>query len=185
MLARNATLCREQRWGSVGEVITRDRTEFRPACGARQKCFNGEEFASAPGNACLNSFLLRDPRTPTSSSDLTRTPEHRWRCGSTAAVTYASRHSQVEAANGCGSRSRGKWIRRRARSRGGEEFWAYRLDVANRVRARRRGLRGPVATAMTQLTCGVICQRRGGIGAVNRWSCGWGPRARTAARGGE
>jgi hypothetical protein len=142
MLARNATLRREQRCRSVGEVITRDRTEFCPARGARRKCFDGEEFARAPGHACLNSFLLSDPWTPTSSSDLTRTPERRWRCGSTAAATYASRHSQVEAANGCGSGRRAKWIRRRARSRGREESRAYRLDVANRVRAHHRGLRG-------------------------------------------
>jgi hypothetical protein len=36
---------------------------------------------------------------------------------------------------------------------------AYRLDVADHARARRRGLCGSVATATTQLRCGVTCQR--------------------------
>jgi hypothetical protein len=170
-------LRREQRCGSVGEVITRDQTEFCPARGARRKCFDDEEFARAPGHACLNSFLLRDPRTPTSSSDLTRTPERRWRCGSTAAATYASRHSQVEAANGCGSGRRGKWIRRRARSRGREESRAYRLDVANRVRAHRRGLRGFVATVTTQLTCGVQ-----GVASFSRSPAAWRPGSTDQSR---
>ncbi|KAL5660324.1 hypothetical protein ACJX0J_027449, partial [Zea mays] len=53
-----------------------------------------------------------------------------------------------------------------ARSQEGERnSRAYRLDVANHAWARRRGLRGPVAMALKQLTCGVTCQRRRGIGA--------------------